>query len=62
MIHSCLLLCRQYRVDGLNGGHVIMLGPNCEEAALSALQEFPSGLQIGGGITCDNAMTYLNAG
>lgn len=43
---------RQYNSDGLLGGHVIMLGPNCESAAIEALQSFPSGLQIGG-------MSYL---
>ena len=52
----------QYRADGLYGGHVIMLGPNCEEAAFAALRTFPGGLQIGGGITIDNAMQYLDAG
>ena len=53
---------RQYQRDGLYGGHVIMLGPNCEDAALEALRAFPGGLQIGGGITVDNAMLYLDAG
>ena len=52
----------QYKKDGLYGGHVIMLGPNCEEAALAALRTFPGGLQLGGGITLDNAMPYLEAG
>ena len=37
-----------YRDDGLVGGHVIMLGPNNEAAAMSALREYPMGLQIGG--------------
>jgi len=53
---------QQYQRDGLYGGHVIMLGPNCEDAALDALRAFPGGLQIGGGITLDNAMRYLDAG
>jgi phosphoribosylformimino-5-aminoimidazole carboxamide ribotide isomerase len=53
---------RQYQEDDLHGGHVIMLGPGCEEAALEALNTFPGGLQIGGGITCDNAKKYLDAG
>lgn len=39
---------RMYKDDGLKGGHVIMLGPGCEEAALAALQAYPQGLQIGG--------------
>jgi phosphoribosylformimino-5-aminoimidazole carboxamide ribotide isomerase len=52
----------QYRRDGLGGGHVVMLGPGNEQAARSALAAFPGGLQVGGGITLDNAMTWLDAG
>jgi len=52
----------QYRADDLYGGHVIMLGPQCEDAALDSLRAFPRGLQIGGGITTENAMQYLDAG
>ncbi len=51
-----------YRKDALPGGHVIKLGPGNEEAALSALGAYPNGLQIGGGITIDNAAGYLDAG
>ena len=51
-----------YRRDGLAGGHVIMLGPGNEEAALSALRAYPGGLQVGGGVTAANAATYLAAG
>ncbi len=39
---------RKYREDGLQGGHIIMLGNGCESAALSALQMYPNGMQIGG--------------
>jgi phosphoribosylformimino-5-aminoimidazole carboxamide ribotide isomerase len=46
----------------LTGGHVIMLGPGNEEAAIRALQAYPNGLQIGGGITADNAQMYIDAG
>jgi phosphoribosylformimino-5-aminoimidazole carboxamide ribotide isomerase len=53
---------RMYRADGLYGGHVIALGPGNEEAALSALRAFPGGLQMGGGITPENAGLFLNAG
>lgn len=41
-------LFRLYRNDNLKGGHVIMLGKNCENAAVSAIIEYPQGLQIGG--------------
>lgn len=51
-----------YRQHGLTGGHVIKLGPDNEEAALEALSAYPGGLQIGGGITADNASEYLLAG
>jgi hypothetical protein len=39
---------RRYRNDELSGGHVIMLGPNCESAALESLLAYQNGLQIGG--------------
>lgn len=51
-----------YHNDGLYGGHVIMLGPGNEEAAIRALSAYPGGMQIGGGITPDNARHYLDAG
>lgn len=51
-----------FKKDGLTGGHVIMLGSGNEEAAKSALQAYPGGLQIGGGITADNAGHYIALG
>lgn len=51
-----------YRRDGLRGGHVIMLGPGNEDAARAALRAYPGGLQVGGGITSDNARGWLEAG
>ena len=51
-----------YREDSLSGGHVIMLGPGNEAAAVSALQAFPNGLQVGGGITDKNAIFWLEQG
>ncbi|MCE2439043.1 MAG: phosphoribosylformimino-5-aminoimidazole carboxamide ribotide isomerase [Candidatus Latescibacteria bacterium] len=53
---------RMYRADNLPGGHVIMLGPGNESAALSALSAFPGGLRAGGGIRPENARRYLDAG
>ena len=53
---------KMYKEDNLPGGHVISLGPGNEVAALSALQAFPGGFHIGGGITPQNAITYLDAG
>eukprot|EP01051_Picozoa_sp_SAG22_P003372 SAG22_NODE_163_length_16829_cov_9.946204_8_plen_326_part_00 len=51
-----------YRQHELPAGHVIKLGPGCEEPALAALRAWPGGLQIGGGITAENAASYLEAG
>jgi phosphoribosylformimino-5-aminoimidazole carboxamide ribotide isomerase len=51
-----------FKNDGLTGGHVIMLGPGNEEEALKALEIFPGGMQIGGGITSENAAAYLSRG
>jgi phosphoribosylformimino-5-aminoimidazole carboxamide ribotide isomerase len=52
----------RYRNDNLPGGHVIMLGPGNERAAIEALRAFPGGLQVGGGISPDNACSYLDGG
>ncbi len=51
-----------YRRDGFYGGHVIMLGPGNEAAALDAVKAFPGGLQAGGGINPQNAALFLDAG
>ncbi len=51
-----------FKADGLMGGHVIMLGQGNEVAAASALKAYPLGLQIGGGITPENASYYLDQG
>ena len=51
-----------YQRDNLRGGHVIKLGPGNESAAEQALGVWPGGLQIGGGITSDNAERYLAMG
>ena len=53
---------KMFAKDQLKGGHVIMLGSGNEEAALAALAAYPNGLQIGGGITADNAKKYIDAG
>lgn len=58
-----------YKKDGLKGGHIILLNPvhseyykkDCEQA-LTALQAYPEGLQIGGGITDENASYFLDHG
>jgi phosphoribosylformimino-5-aminoimidazole carboxamide ribotide isomerase len=52
----------RYRQDELKGGHVIKLGPGNDEAARQALAAYPGGLQIGGGITPENALHWIDAG
>ncbi len=51
-----------YKEDGLTGGHIIMLGGGNEQAAEEALRAYPGGMQIGGGVTADNAERYLGMG
>ena len=51
-----------YQQDALNGGHVIKLGPGNDAPAREALAAYPGGLQVGGGIDCENAASWLEAG
>ena len=60
---------RLYKERGLSGGHVIILNPRGSEhyeadlrQAQLALSEYEGGLQIGGGITDENAVDFLNMG
>ncbi len=51
-----------YKRDGVRGAHVIMLGKGNESAAQETLAAYRGGLQIGGGISVDNARVWLDAG
>lgn len=53
-----------YRGDGLTGGHIIMLGADADSraAAQQALEAYPGGMQLGGGVTADNAAQWLEWG
>ena len=51
-----------YKEHALHGAHVIMLGRGNEVAAQEALSAWPDGLQIGGGITADNARSWVERG
>lgn len=53
---------RRYRDDRLTGGHVIKLGPGNDKAAREALAAWPDGLQLGGGVTVENAAQWIEAG
>jgi phosphoribosylformimino-5-aminoimidazole carboxamide ribotide isomerase len=52
----------RYRDDALPGGHVICLGPGNDAAARSALDVWPGGMQLGGGVNDTNAEQWLEAG
>lgn len=58
-----------YKRDGLDGGHIIILNSKDSEyykaslnQAYKALNAYPNGMQIGGGITADNAKSFVDAG
>lgn len=60
---------RLYKEQNICGGHIILLNSVESEyyeatrkQALLALEEYPGGLQVGGGITADNAATFIEAG
>lgn len=58
-----------YKENQISGGHIILLNPKQSEyyektknQALAALKSYPNGLQVGGGITPENANEFLKAG
>ena len=58
-----------YKTYGISGGHIILLNARDSSyyeatklQALAALQVYPGGLQVGGGITAENAHEFLMAG
>lgn len=60
---------RLYKQEEIQGGHIILLNPPDSQhyeatkaQALGALHAYPGGLQLGGGITPDNAAEFLEAG
>ncbi|WP_026517843.1 phosphoribosylformimino-5-aminoimidazole carboxamide ribotide isomerase [Butyrivibrio sp. MC2021] len=66
---DAVFYARMYRELGLTGGHIILLNPAdspyyevTRRQAIEALQGAPGILQIGGGITADNACEFLEAG
>ena len=59
---SPAFFAKKYAKDELKGGHVIKLGPGNDAAALEALQAYPNGLQLGGGVCLENATGFLEAG
>lgn len=58
-----------YKKDGLTGGHIIILNAKDSEyfettkaQAETALQTYPGGMQIGGGVSEANAQEYIDMG
>ncbi|MBR5127843.1 MAG: phosphoribosylformimino-5-aminoimidazole carboxamide ribotide isomerase [Roseburia sp.] len=58
-----------YKEAGIRGGHIILLNAKdseyyeaTKEQAMLALAAYPGGLQVGGGITAENADEFLKAG
>ncbi|MCI5918917.1 MAG: phosphoribosylformimino-5-aminoimidazole carboxamide ribotide isomerase [Roseburia sp.] len=58
-----------YQKDGIKGGHIILLNAadspyykETKQQAKNALQAYPGGLQVGGGIHDGNAKEFLDAG
>ncbi|KAF3770106.1 phosphoribosylformimino-5-aminoimidazole carboxamide ribotide isomerase [Cryphonectria parasitica EP155] len=60
--HPPAHFARLYRENELKGAHVIMLGPGNAEAAREALAAWPGALQVGGGITDQNAKEWVDTG
>lgn len=68
-VHDGSFYGKLYREHQLSGGHIIILNPKSSEyyeqdvrEALSALHAFPGGLQVGGGITHENASFFIDQG
>lgn len=68
-VHDGGFYGKLYRENGLSGGHIIIL--NAKDSAYyeadvkeaeKALDAFPNGLQIGGGITDQNAKYFIEKG
>lgn len=60
---------RLYREYEITNGHIILLNPvsspyyeETKKQAFGALKAYPGGLQVGGGITPENAGEFLDAG
>ncbi len=67
--YDAAFYAKMYKKDELTGGHIILLNPASSEyyeatkaQALLALRTYPKGMQIGGGITAENAKEYIEAG
>lgn len=67
--YDAVFYARKYQKDGICGGHIILLNARDSQfydatrtQAMEALRAYPGGLQIGGGVTAENAKEYIEAG
>lgn len=67
--YDSVFYAKLYEKFKIKGGHVILLNAKDSEfyeatkaAAIRALAAYPKGLQVGGGITGENAMEFIEAG
>ena len=67
--NDAVFYARMYREMGLSGGHIILLNPvtsplyeATKKQATEALNACPGLMQVGGGITADNAKEFIDAG
>ncbi len=68
-LQDAAFFARLYQEYQVKNGHIILLNPissvyykQTKEQALAALRAYPGGLQVGGGITPENAGEFLDAG
>lgn len=67
--NDAVFYAKFYKNQNIHGGHIILLNPadsrfyeETKRQALEALEAYPKGLQVGGGINPSNAMEFLDAG
>lgn len=67
--YDAAFYAEKYKQDALKGGHIIILNPSSSEyyeadilQAKKALEVYPQGMQIGGGIHRENAESFLDMG
>lgn len=60
--HPSAFYADLYKKHDLTGAHVIMLGPGNDQAAQEALEAWKGGMQVGGGITEQNAAEWIAKG
>lgn len=67
--HDSTYYAKLYAEHHLKGGHIILLNGQdstyyeaTRQQALNALKAYPGGMQVGGGITAENAAQFIAAG